>query len=184
MLSENLIEIPVLTVRQITRKRGRAEVITIPYGFFVAIMTMGRFGSRFVMLLALDGSSAEQAAHTCSTLHDDYPNLESGIYWIDPDGDGGTQAYRARCDMDTLGGGWTIVKRWGSGANYSNSLFMSNTNSMGRSASEQGSVEDSTLRYLTRARLRRSERSPTWVGIYATKRSRACHGLCLLGCKP
>jgi hypothetical protein len=91
-----------------------------------------------------NGSSAEQAAHTCSTLHDDYPNLESGIYWIDPDGDGGTQAYRARCDMDTLGGGWTIVKRWGSGANYSNSLFMSNTNSMGRSASEQGSVEDST----------------------------------------
>ena len=77
-------------------------------------------------------------------MHDEYPNLESGIYWIDPDGDGGTQAYRARCDMDTLGGGWTIIKRWGSGANYRNTLFMSRVNSMGQSATVQGNPSNPT----------------------------------------
>jgi cysteine-rich repeat protein len=90
------------------------------------------------------GSTRGAAAESCSSILAARRGASSGIYWIDPDGAGGTQAYRARCDMDMLGGGWTIVKRWGSGDNYSNSLFMSNSNSMGRSATAQGSVEDST----------------------------------------
>ncbi len=32
-----------------------------------------------------------------------------GVYWLDPDGAGGTAPFRARCDMTSDGGGWTLA---------------------------------------------------------------------------
>ncbi len=59
---------------------------------------------------AADGSSADNAATTCKTLHAAEPSLPSGAYWIDPDGTGGGSAsFRAWCDMATDGGGWTLL---------------------------------------------------------------------------
>ena len=37
------------------------------------------------------------------------PASVSGIYKIDPDGDGGNEAFDVSCDMDSDGGGWTLV---------------------------------------------------------------------------
>jgi hypothetical protein len=104
---------------------------------------MGIFGLLFAAVSdAHDGSSEGNAALTCSTLHDAHPNLPNGIYWVDPDGNDGLDAFQVLCYMDDQGdqgGGWTVVKSWGSGNMYSNELFMSRVNSMGQSSTVQGS---------------------------------------------
>jgi hypothetical protein len=46
---------------------------------------------------------------SCYELHQDYPDLPSGSYLIDPDGEGGIEPLDVGCDMVTDGGGWTIV---------------------------------------------------------------------------
>lgn len=38
-----------------------------------------------------------------------YPMSTSGVYTIDPDGSGSTASTNCYCDMDTDGGGWTLV---------------------------------------------------------------------------
>lgn len=56
------------------------------------------------------GVSQEQAARTCLSLFEVEPELASGVYWIDPDGDGdNSDAWQAWCDMERNGGGWTLV---------------------------------------------------------------------------
>ena len=46
---------------------------------------------------------------SCYELHQNFPELPSGAYSIDPDGDGGVEAIKVGCDMTTDGGGWTLV---------------------------------------------------------------------------
>ncbi|MBU1221435.1 hypothetical protein KKF34_15440 [Myxococcota bacterium] len=49
---------------------------------------------------------------TCEQLHADYPTWPSGVYTIDPNGDGsGSDIYEVYCNMDVDGGGWTRVVR-------------------------------------------------------------------------
>ncbi|MEC9071810.1 MAG: fibrinogen-like YCDxxxxGGGW domain-containing protein, partial [Myxococcota bacterium] len=45
----------------------------------------------------------------CTDVQFQAPSAPSGLYTIDPDGDGGLDPFEAWCDMDTDGGGWTRI---------------------------------------------------------------------------
>jgi hypothetical protein len=116
----------------------RAPILSVPYAVRAGAVTLGdeagactvaRAGTlRFVagnlelcdgasadwrrvaLALTADGSTQARAARDCRTLHAEFPLLTTSTYWIDPDGDSDTaDAFVARCDMSTDGGGWTVV---------------------------------------------------------------------------
>jgi hypothetical protein len=53
--------------------------------------------------LPRDGSQPQRAAESCLALSQNFPNLPSGQYWVDPLS---TNAFKVSCDMVTDGGGW------------------------------------------------------------------------------
>jgi hypothetical protein len=58
-------------------------------------------------LLCAGGSCS--LAPSCLIIHTESPELPSGAYAIDPDGDGEEEVHEVFCDMETDGGGWTLV---------------------------------------------------------------------------
>ncbi len=66
------------------------------FGVFVASLGNGAFESTYPPV-------------NCGELHDRYTGLGTGVYPVDPDGPYGADAFYARCDMTTAGGGWTRI---------------------------------------------------------------------------
>jgi len=62
----------------------------------------GRFRTR-----ADANNEQDEPALDCEAIAEDDARAADGVYWIDPDGDGGDAPFRALCDIS--GGGWTQV---------------------------------------------------------------------------
>ncbi len=55
------------------------------------------------------GELYAQTYRNCSEIHFFSPAATSGVYLIDPDGNGPMPPMNCQCDMTTDGGGWTLV---------------------------------------------------------------------------
>lgn len=78
----------------------------VMYGRYVRVTPMAVYGHPSMRLGIL---LRDDVMKSCQEIKTNFPNATSGIYVIDPDGAGTTASTSCYCDMDTDGGGWTLV---------------------------------------------------------------------------
>ena len=60
-------------------------------------------------IIHLPGQVAEAPAISCDWILAEGYSTGNGIYWLDPDEEGGNDPFTVYCNMETAGGGWTLV---------------------------------------------------------------------------
>lgn len=78
----------------------------VMFGRYVRVTPMAVYGHPSMRLGIL---LRDDVMKSCQEIKTNFPNATSGIYVIDPDGAGSTPSTSCYCDMDTDGGGWTLV---------------------------------------------------------------------------
>ena len=79
----------------------------VMFGRYVRIIPLTVYGHPSMRLGIL---LRDNVMKSCKEIKTNFPNATTGIYVIDPDGSGVAQAPTScYCDMDTDGGGWTLV---------------------------------------------------------------------------
>lgn len=71
--------------------------------------------------------SAANPGHSALQILQQNASVTNGIYWIDPDGYGGVDAFQVYADMVTNGGGWMLALNSYNGSEASTTLITTNT---------------------------------------------------------
>jgi hypothetical protein len=81
----------------------KKNIKQITWRFHMGLLTV------FFLLFCHISELKSQTLRNCSEIHFFNPSAPSGVYTIDPDGDGPVPQMDCQCDMTTDGGGWTLV---------------------------------------------------------------------------
>jgi hypothetical protein len=69
----------------------------------------GACGNACITGAACVSGQCERTGVSCAAILAANPGAASGVYLVDPDGNGSQPGFRAYCDMVTEGGGWTFL---------------------------------------------------------------------------
>ena len=92
------------------------------YGAWPGVFESGRMWARgepqakaWLSLNTGEPGRPESPATSCLALHNAFPSLPDGAYWIRPAGE--SVPYELWCDMTRNGGGWTLINKDDKGSN-------------------------------------------------------------------